>query len=384
MTTNNTVQNFIVGEAVAVDVAAVEAELTSLWQSAAEPHDAEGAVMRACVLNLLVYVEDEESLATASGVIAEITRYHPCRAIVLTRHAFAEAHAITAWVSAHCRLPVAGSKQVCCEQITLAAGQLAFEELHSTVLPLLVSDLPVYLWWRGRADFSSHLLRSLLQNCDRVLVDSASFLQPERELAELARVVSGQQGYTAVVDLAWSRTLLWRGLTAQFFDSPDLRPALGMLRDVVIDYAADSKPNPIQALLICGWLLSRLRWQISKVQPEGAGIRAIECTRGDSAIRLRMQATTDPASGPAKGELLSISLTTLADPALCFSITRAHGTSSIVTHVSQGQSTLQHRVAHMAAPGDAQLLCGELEVVGRDRAFEDALLMAVSILQGES
>lgn len=381
MATHSTLQYFIVGEVVAVDVAAVERELTGLWKSAAESPDGDGAVMRACVLNLLVHAEDEKATERINNVISEVTDYHPCRAIVLIRRDSADPQAIAAWVSAHCRLPVAGGKQVCCEQISLAAGQSAFDELHGTVLPLLVTDLPVYLWWPGRADFSNHLFQSLLQSCDRVLVDSSGFLLPEKDLTSLAHFVDGQKDHTAVVDLAWSRSSLWRGLTAQFFDGSDFRPSVDMLGDVAIEYVMGNAPNPIQALLTCGWLISRLRWKLAKVTAVGVGAYTIECSRGNSRILLHVQPT--PANRQ-EGELLSMQLATPTNPVIDFSITRGDETASVVTCISKGGASLQHRVAHLPAPGDAQLLCGELEVLCHDRVFEEALQVAATIAERAS
>lgn len=381
MTTRNALQNFIVGEAIAVDVAAVERELTGLWKSAAESPDSEAAVMRACVLNLLACAENEKASEWMNSVIRDVTDYHPCRAIVLVRRESGDPHAVEARVSAHCRLPVAGGKQVCGEQISLAAGKAAFSELHGTVLPLLVTDLPVFLWWPGRLDFSDHLLQTLLPSCERLLVDSAGLLQTGRNLVALARLVAGQGEHTAVVDLAWTRTALWRGLAAQFYDTPDFRPAPTLLGSAEIDYAADSEPDPTQALLLCGWLISRLRWKLGKVSTDGSGVYDIDCLRSHERIQLHVQPTRNSAAAQANGELLSVRLVTRPAPGLRFSIARGNETAAIVTQVSKGESILQHRVAYVPSPVDAQLLCEELEVVGHDRAFEEALQVAATILE---
>ena len=55
------------------NVAALEAELSALWRSAAEDPATRQAVTRACALTLLIYVESEEAGREVSGLISEAT-----------------------------------------------------------------------------------------------------------------------------------------------------------------------------------------------------------------------------------------------------------------------------------------------------------------------
>ena len=106
-------QPVLLGEPRPADVGRVEAELSALWRSAAEDPAAQNAVMRACALTLLIYVESEESAREVSNLVGEVTRQSPCRAIVLWVGPQAAPSGLSAWVSAHCHLPAAGEKQLC-------------------------------------------------------------------------------------------------------------------------------------------------------------------------------------------------------------------------------------------------------------------------------
>jgi len=73
-----------------LDVQAVERELNRLWMEnaggaghEAKDEEAEGALMRARVLNLMVYVSSEEALESVNELLSEITIMHPCRALVM-------------------------------------------------------------------------------------------------------------------------------------------------------------------------------------------------------------------------------------------------------------------------------------------------------------
>src|SRR4030065_67688 len=92
---------------------------------------------------------------------------------------------LQAALSAPCQIAPEGGKQVCSEQITLRASGPAVGELHSTVVPLLVPDLPVFLWWHEEPSLGSHLFQELLETSDRLIVDSADFA-PESAASSLA------------------------------------------------------------------------------------------------------------------------------------------------------------------------------------------------------
>src|SRR5215212_9352000 len=71
-----------------LDVQAVERELSRLWMenaggAGAQQHEEETALMRARVLNLLVYIASDEALAEVDELLGWVTAVHPCRAIVM-------------------------------------------------------------------------------------------------------------------------------------------------------------------------------------------------------------------------------------------------------------------------------------------------------------
>ena len=112
----------------------------------------------------------------------------------------------------------------------------------SIVEPLLISDLPVFLRWRGEPPWGSGELDQLVDTADRLIVDSTEWDDvpyPYRHLVELF-------DRTAVSDIAWARTSRWRSLLASLW--PDVAD-VGTVQ--VTGTAA-------QACLLGGWLRSRL------------------------------------------------------------------------------------------------------------------------------
>src|SRR3989442_542739 len=64
-----------------------------------------------------------------------------------------------------------------------------------------------------------------------------------------------------VVDLAWLRSTPWRERVAATFDPPALRPELRTISAVTVRHNPDSTAA---ALLLIGWLASRLSWDVGQ------------------------------------------------------------------------------------------------------------------------
>src|SRR5207247_5533964 len=125
-----------------VEVSKIDQELKKLWQ------ESQGAATRASLINLAVYSEDAGSLNKNTQLMANITENHACRAIVIEADCNSKESCVEAWISAHCHVSRAGSKQVCSEQISFLLKGGCTDLLPSIVFSHLDSDLPFYLWWQ--------------------------------------------------------------------------------------------------------------------------------------------------------------------------------------------------------------------------------------------
>src|SRR5215475_3908107 len=149
-----------------VQVSKIDQELKKLWQ------ESEGAMTRASLVNLAVYSEEPGSLGKNTQLMARITENHACRAIVIEADCNAEADGVDAWISAHCHVSRAGSKQVCSEQISFRLKGGCTTLLPSIVFSHLDSDLPFYLWWQ---EFREPMDPQLWAWVDRVIYDSQNW-----------------------------------------------------------------------------------------------------------------------------------------------------------------------------------------------------------------
>jgi glucose-6-phosphate dehydrogenase assembly protein OpcA len=202
-----------------------------------------------------------------------------------------------------------------------ARGAEAVKRLPGAVLPLLLPNLPSFLWWQNRSPFRHPALSALAPALDRLIVDSLSFAAPDHDLADLAHAVAEPNFVPTVSDLAWARLAPWRYHTAQIFDAAAARSSLERLHTVTVRY--HSGP-PVLAWLYAGWLASRLGWEVVE-----RGVQAMRF-RGGQVVRFEALARLEPL-GPGffAGARLE------ADDGAVFEVSRV-GATHTVSHITLG------------------------------------------------
>jgi len=240
------------GEPVAIDK--ISHELKKLWNTG------DSAPTRASLMNFAIYCRSLEALQENTELIAEFTRHHACRALlVCVLRDAPEPHA-SAWVNAHCHLSRAGAKQVCCEQVSfLLEGEIK-GRLTNIVFSNLDSDLPLYFWWQG--DLSENLNPHLWSWIDRLIVDSLCWKDPKAQLVRLRASLAETKARLTLRDLNWTRSLYMRQALSQIFDHPENLPHLRDLTQVTI---TAPEANRTTALLLLGWLATQLGWTLKSV-----------------------------------------------------------------------------------------------------------------------
>src|SRR5207248_159896 len=72
----------------------------------------------------------------------------------------------------HCRQSQPGGReQVSCEHILIRARGDVDDRIASAVIPLLLPDLPVFLWWTGTPPLDAPHFEELVGLADRLIVD---------------------------------------------------------------------------------------------------------------------------------------------------------------------------------------------------------------------
>jgi hypothetical protein len=225
------------GHAEGVRLADVEAALAQLRNeaSAVEPS------MRTSVMTHIAWVPHGWR-EQARGALEGMAERHPSRTILL----FPEPNASDSRIDARAsverwEVPDTG-RAIVTETIELTLRGERAKAPASIVQELLISDLPVFLRWRGEPPWGAPELEQLVDVTDRLIVDSTEWDDLPHPYAQLAELFTR----CAASDIAWARTSRWRAHLATLW--PGIAD-VGTMR--VTGTAA-------QAWLLCGWLRSRL------------------------------------------------------------------------------------------------------------------------------
>jgi glucose-6-phosphate dehydrogenase assembly protein OpcA len=371
---SSAIQEFALGEPRPANVAEIEAGLSAMWRSATEAGGGKSAVSRASALTLLVYVDCEEAAREVSNLIAEVARQNPCRAVMMVVDPKASPACLMATVSAHCHLAADGEKQVCSEQITLNAHGDTGRELVSVVLPLTISGLPIYLWWRAANFEVPAYFDQILRVTQHVIVDSARFTAAGADLRSLAAWMEKQSGRIRVSDLNWARATPWREIMAQSFDSPERRPYLDRIRGVHIEYEMESarlSAQRSQSLLLTGWLATRLGWEFERTESRGENMpRALYFKSESGAVKVDRVLCKMEGGGSG----VCFSFVIQADGAR-FSYTRGKDGKVVQTLAEVSGAAPIGRTVRIEAESEIEILNEELMLSGRDHVYEETLAL---------
>jgi glucose-6-phosphate dehydrogenase assembly protein OpcA len=363
-------------ESLALDTRAIDAELARLWAGVAEGSG--GGLVRAFSLTILALALDQE-VGRVDAVLSDIQSAHPSRVLVVAPNETEP----RARLGAHCRPPRAGRAVVCWEEVRLEGQRAKLNLILSAVASLVLPNLPVQAWWPGDPDFAGHVFRRVVEIADCIIVDSMQFANPVASMAGYAERVEEEHSTVGFADLNWRRFEPWRLLTAQFFDNPADRPFLNDLESVLVKYQPPLEGQAggfAAALLLVGWLASRLGWAPPVAAIEGRQHpQELLFDDGARGVRVSLQpCAMDPSLAQKRTfGLISLELrATHNGQRASYSIEWAGENATTVARVDDASRETQ---VPLHAPSEADLLQRELARFGRDRIYEDALLAVRSL-----
>ena len=377
-----------------LDVEVVERQLDELWKQTAgerDDDDAAAAVLRARVANLLVFVASDEALDHVHQMLSELTAIHPSRVLMMLGTHGGEDRDIEMSVESICQTDKrTGAKRLSCEEVTLKAQGKFVAELPSAALPLLVPDLSTFLWWRSAPQVADKVMETLLLATDRLVIDSAEFEDPERDLVEMNQLYSQAQfGHVGVSDLNWARLTFWRGLLADFYDVQTYQAWLEKINFVQIDYVAPENGETSvapQALLIAGWLASRLGWTLVEEQETQKRDKTISFNfPGRNAQPVNLEFNRVERAEHKPGRLVQVKLQSgMAEGSKgksSFIVARSANNLHVLAEAGLGTHTHRGRVLPVRNRSAAQLLSREMEILCNDQIYQEAVGCVAELIE---
>jgi glucose-6-phosphate dehydrogenase assembly protein OpcA len=206
----------------------------------------------------LVIVTDEENAYDALKAASDASHEHPSRTLVVIKRVSRSPRDRTqSRLDAEVRV---GADAGTGETVVLRLYGEVVDHAQSVVLPLLLPDAPVVVWWPVNAplDPAGDALGALAQ---RRVTDTYASEQPVRDLAERAK--SYTPGDT---DLSWTRITPWRSMLAAALDQ--------VTCEVKAVEVEGEEFNPSCELLAM-WLADRLDVPVKRSLSGGPGLTAV-------------------------------------------------------------------------------------------------------------
>ena len=245
-----------------MEIALEKTNSSRIARALVKARSAAGSPAMDMVLTLLV-VTDDENVAEALKTATTLSREHPSRVIGVILGDGRGAARLNAKVRV--------GENSSGESILLRISGELTKHAESVVLPLLLPDSPVVVWWPGKppAVPSEDAIGQLAR---RRLTDAEATDSPVRSLKAVARAY--EPGDT---DLSWTRLTPWRALLAAALDQ-----STGTVTGGTV---VAGTGNPAATLLIA-WLESRLNISIVSRRSETAQIASVvlHTTDGDVLI----------------------------------------------------------------------------------------------------
>jgi glucose-6-phosphate dehydrogenase assembly protein OpcA len=341
------------------DPGAIDAALRS---ALAHVHRENAGYVPARVLNLVCVVDRQYSGEIANR-LRRVGRYHPSRTIVCSVDPKRTTLDAVATIAAPSEVRD-GEIGLLRETVVVECGERHLKHLDRIVDPLVVTDLLTCVWAPHGHDDA---VDALLDVAQIVLTDSVDDPEPAEALRR-ARQLSKE---VYVVDLAWLRSTPWRERIAATFDPDTVRPELRTISDVTIRHHPDSAAS---ALLLIGWLASRLDWRCSPLMTQrGDGIIAgkVAARRQDVQVRLE----SDPRM-QVRG-LAGLTLATASGRS--YSLDRGRG--GLRAHFENRRGEQRDWTILGASRGEAGILGeGIRQALLRDPTYGPALAAAAALL----
>ncbi|MBA3451035.1 MAG: glucose-6-phosphate dehydrogenase assembly protein OpcA, partial [Chloroflexia bacterium] len=377
------------------DSGEITAQLNTLWRRHGEARDAAApspngqasdapwpmVTARAATLNLIAATRSKSDADMVRQTIAELSDIYPSRATVLIADPAqdsATAHGMDVQVDLLEQPATRGRPAIVYECVTVDVSTENERQLASIASPLLVPDLPDFLWWSADPVQGGSLFSELVGISDRLIVDSAVSRHAAGAMQSLLGFVNASGDHAALSDFAWARLSPWRRLTTQFFDVPAMLPILELIDEATLTYANSptSWSGFTSALLYAGWLGSRLNWRTpGELLPVRGDPNVWRATlRAGAAGRQReVTLTLRPTARPlAASTLLDVRLAADGGKGGFFIVERLDA-DEISTTSDSPELPSMVRTVFAPIPGEADLLGEELRVFGRDPVFEAAL-----------
>lgn len=281
-----------------VEPAKIEPELIRIWEGLAKANK-----MRACLFNLIVFNRLSARTDYFRTIIQKMLEKYPCRVLFITNDPDSSKTYLKTAISV---VPLGEDGSIACDYIDIGVAGPDLERIPFVLLPHIVPDLPISLFWTEDPSQPHPLFTPLSQLASRIIFDSESADNLHAFAKTLLKLK--QETHIDIADFNWARTEGWRDLLASTFNSDERLMQIKNIAFCTITYNSRETPFfchlKIQSMYLLAWLSSRLKWTVHKTTKE----LQFHFTTQQQPVDAKIEEKHWEKLGP--GTIISVELTT--------------------------------------------------------------------------
>ncbi len=345
---------------------------------------ADAASMRTQTVNLVVISDGNTNHSDPAQLVTHLPDFTPSRVVILTSQVgWAQTLKVGVDVEERPNKPPHAPTRI---EVISVRGR--GERLASVATPLLVPELPDFVWCTTPEFAQDPVLDELSEQVDRIMVDSSASPNPATALNYLVHLVKAGGTELKISDMAWTRLRSWRQMVAQFFDNPSHLTCLYETEEVIIECAkrdGTGKSGITGALLAAAWLSYCMGWRAPGEElvrsRDGWKLTLRAGQKGQSReVVVVIKEVVDAASA---GGLSAIRLNSGTTASGTFLVRRT-GPDTMTTVSETPHAGISERTIYSANPDQADLLSRELREFDSDPVFEQSLQIAANMWPTEA
>jgi len=345
---------------------------------------ADAASMRTQTVNLVVISDGNTNHSDPAQLVTHLPDFTPSRVVILTSQVgWAQTLKVGVDVEERPNKPPHAPTRI---EVISVRGR--GERLASVATPLLVPELPDFVWCTTPEFAQDPVLDELSEQVDRIMVDSSASPNPATALNYLVHLVKAGGSELKISDMAWTRLRSWRQMVAQFFDNPSHLTCLYETEEVIIECAkrdGTGKSGITGALLAAAWLSYCMGWRAPGEElvrsRDGWKLTLRAGQKGQSReVVVVIKEVVDAASA---GGLSAIRLNSGTTASGTFLVRRT-GPDTMTTVSETPHAGISERTIYSANPDQADLLSRELREFDSDPVFEQSLQIAANMWPTEA
>lgn len=207
------------------------------------------------LFNLIIYTQDERRSKYAKNLVHTLVERYPSRVI----HIEAQTERKNDQ-----QLEIS---QRNCEQLTISSSLSSLDEVPFIVLPYLIADLPIYLFWGDDPTASNPILPKLEKLANRIIFDSECTADLQEFTLKMLNKISKLD--IEFMDISWAQISGWRDVVSQVFNDAAQLDYLNNCNEIEIKYNQLDDPyiehDSVQAIYLQGWLSAQLNWEFDSL-----------------------------------------------------------------------------------------------------------------------